>query len=121
MEVILDTNILIEILKNDTKTIKKVEEYSIHHISIISTMELFYGALNKNELQKLKKFVELFNIISIDEQISNYTKDLIIKYAKSHSLDIPDSFIASTAIKNNLPLLTYNKKDFKYIDGLILV
>lgn len=51
MEVILDTNILIEILKNDTKTIKKVEEYSIHHISIISTMELFYGALNKNELQ----------------------------------------------------------------------
>ena len=83
-------------------------------------MELFYGAFNKTELQKLKKFLELFNIIPIDENISNIAKDLVYKYAKSHSLDIPDSLIASTALKINLPLLSYNKKDFKFIDNLIL-
>jgi len=44
----------------------------------------------------------------------------VYKYAKSHSLDIPDSLIASTALKINLPLLTYNKRDFKFIDNLIL-
>ena len=118
MEVILDTNILIEILKNNKQTIKEVEKYHIHHI--ISAMELFYGAFNKIELQKLKKFIELFNIIPIDESISNIAKDLVYKYAKSHSLDIPDSLIASTALKTNLPLLSYNKKDFKFIDNLIL-
>jgi tRNA(fMet)-specific endonuclease VapC len=35
-------------------------------------------------------------------------------------LDIPDSLIAASALKINLPLLSYNKKDFKFIDNLIL-
>ena len=91
MEIILDTNILIEILKNNKQTIEKVE-----------------------------KFIELFNVIPIDESISNIAKDLVYKYAKSHSLDIPDSLIAASALKINLPLLSYNKKDFKFIDNLIL-
>ena len=77
MEIILDTNILIEILKNNKQTIEKVEKYDIHHISVVTAMELFYGAFNKIELQKLKKFIELFNVIPIDESISNIAKDLV--------------------------------------------
>lgn len=84
-------------------------------------MELFYGALNKNELQQLKKFVEIFNIISLDEQISIIARDLIYQHSKSHNLDIPDSLIASTSIKTNIPLLSYNKKDFKFINNLDLI
>jgi hypothetical protein len=120
LEIVLDTNILIEILKNNQKTIVEVEKYNVHYISVITAMELFYGAFNKNELKKLEKFVELFNIIPLDEYISNTAKDLVYQYAKSHSLDIPDSLIASTALKMNLPLLSYNKKDFKFIDNLVL-
>lgn len=120
MEIVLDTNILIEILKNNKNTIHEVEQYSVHYISIISTMELFYGAFNKAELQKLKKFIELFNIIPLDEKISTIAVDLVYKYAKSHSLDIPDSLIAATAINVKLPLLSYNKKDFKFIENLNL-
>ncbi len=46
---------------------------------------------------------------------------LIKKYAKSHSLDIPDALIAATAIVNNFKLFTYNLKDFKYIEDLHIV
>ena len=35
-------------------------------------------------------------------------------------LDMPDSLIAATAIELNLPLFTYNIKDFRYIPGLQL-
>jgi len=49
--IILDTNILIEILKNNKDTIKEVEKYDIHYISEVTKMELFYGAINK-ELKK---------------------------------------------------------------------
>ena len=42
-------------------------------------------------------------------------------YAKSHSLDIPDSIIASTALVLGGRIFTYNTKDFKYIDGLELI
>ena len=75
-KVILDTNILIEILKNNKKTIQEVEKFDIHYISEVTKMELFYGALNKAELKKLNKFIELFEIIPIDEKISNTASDL---------------------------------------------
>jgi len=120
VEIVLDTNILIEILKNNKNTIQEVEQYNIHHISIISAMELFYGAFNKAELQKLKKFIELFNVIPLDEKISHIAVNLVYEYSKSHSLDIPDSLIAATAINVKLPLLSYNKKDFRFIEDLNL-
>ncbi|MEA2017201.1 MAG: type II toxin-antitoxin system VapC family toxin [Campylobacterota bacterium] len=120
-KVILDTNILIEILKNNKVAIKEVEKFDIHYISEVTKMELFYGALNKVELEKLNKFVSLFEIISIDKAISNMASDLIYKYSKSHNLNIPDGLIAATSLMKNISLYTYNLKDFKYIDKINLV
>jgi len=120
-KVILDTNILIEILKNNKATIIEVEKFDIHYISEVTKMELFYGALNKVELEKLNKFVSLFEVIPIDNNISNMASDLIYKYAKSHNLNIPDALIASTSLKSNILLFTYNLKDFKYINNIDLV
>jgi len=120
--IILDTNILIEILKGNDETIKKVEPLTDSlSISSISVMELYYGALNKVELNKLEKFVSLFHIIHLNENISKSSTKLIKHYAKSHNLDIPDSLIASTVLENDAVLLTYNLKDFKYIKGIKLL
>jgi predicted nucleic acid-binding protein len=121
-KILLDTNILIEILKGNQNIVYKIENFtSILCISSITVMELYYGAINKAELFNLKKFVSLFKIIEIDENISNISTELIFEYAKSHNLTIPDSLIASTAISKNLKLYTLNLKDFRFIDGLILV
>jgi len=121
-KIILDTNILIEILKGNQKIVKKIEnpKYKLY-ISSITAMELYYGAFNKAELFKLKKFISLFNMIEINENISNISTELIFEYAKSHNLAIPDSLIASSAINNNIKLYTLNIKDFQYIDGLSLL
>jgi len=120
-KIILDTNILIEILKNNQSTINEVEKYDIHYISEVTKMELFYGAKNKLELKKLNKFVSLFEIIPIDTKISNVASDLIYEYAKSHNLNIPDALIASTSLSTEYTLFTYNLKDFKYIENINLV
>jgi len=120
--VLLDTNILIEILKGNDKAIKKIEALEAKlSISSITVMELYYGALNKTELVKLEKFVSLFNIIELNENISRQATKLVKNYAKSYALDIPDSLIASTALTLNAKLVTYNAKDFKYIDGIELL
>ena len=81
-------------------------------------MELFYGAFNKQELNKLNKFISLFELVPINESISNIVSKLIYTYAKSDNLTIPDAIIASTAIELNLPLFTYNIKDFHYINDI---
>ena len=121
-KIVLDTNILIEILKGNKTIIEKLESLnSEFQISSITVMELYYGALNKTELFQLKKFISLFHVVEVNENISSISTELIFQYAKSHNLAIPDSLIASTAISVDSKLLTLNLKDFKYIDGLLLV
>lgn len=120
-KVILDTNILIEILKNNQSTIEEVEKFDVHYISEITKMELFYGALNKPELKKLEKFVSLFQVIPINTKISNLASELIYQFSKSHNLNIPDALIAATALDTQYQFLSYNIKDFKYIENLKLV
>ena len=120
--IVLDTNVLIEILKGNEETIKTVHAFNEGLvISSISVMELYYGAINKAEIKKLEKFVSLFKIEHLNENISMKSTMLIKAYAKSHNLDIPDGLIAATVLILECRFFTYNLKDFKYIDGLVLV
>ncbi len=120
-KIVLDTNILIEILKGNQSIIAKLSSFNAdYYISSITVMELYYGALNKAELFQLKKFILLFKVIEVNETISSISTELVFEYAKSHNLAIPDSLIASTAISAKSKLFTLNLKDFKYIDGLEL-
>ncbi len=121
-KIVLDTNILIEVLKGNRSIVEKLEKQNFEYcISSITVMELYFGALNKAELFTLKKFVKLFKIIELNDNISSISTELIFQYAKSHNLTIPDSLIASTAISENIKLYTLNLKDFRYIDGLVLL
>ena len=121
-KIVLDTNILIEVLKGNQLIIEKLEKNSYEYcISSITVMELYFGALNKTELFSLKKFMKLFKVIELNDNISSISTELIFEYAKSHNLSIPDSLIASTAISENIKLYTLNLKDFKYIDELTLL
>jgi predicted nucleic acid-binding protein len=47
--------------------------------------------------------------------------ELIKTYSKSHNLNLPDALIAATAIIKQMPLITLNLKDFKYIDELEII
>ncbi len=120
--IVLDTNVLIKILKNNQQTIKHVESLSPPlFVSVISAMELIYGALNKQELKKLQQFLSLFKIIQLNEKTSQQAFSLIAKYAKSHTLDIPDALIAASCLESNKTLFTYNRKDFRFIPKLTLL
>ncbi len=120
--ILLDSNVLIEILKGNQNTIDKVQSFNTTlAISSITVMELYYGALNKAELNKLEKFVSLFYIVQLNENISTQATKLVKNYAKSHTLDIPDSLIASTSLVGKYKLFTYNVKDFRYIKNIDLI
>ena len=120
--ILLDTNVLIEILKNNQKTIQKVTAMSPPlGISSITAMELIYGARNKQEVVKLQKFINKFQLLHLEPAISVLGLKLITQFAKSHALDIPDALIAATAIQHKVRLFTYNTKDFKFISLIELV
>jgi len=53
-QIVLDTNILIEILKNNLQTLQDLEALdAVFYVSSITVMELYFGARDKVELAKL--------------------------------------------------------------------
>ena len=114
------TDVIIEYLKGNETTKKifdKLERANIA-LSAITLTELYYGALNKRELNKIKRALSEFNILPLNEEITEIAINLIEKYSKSYGLKIPDALIASTAIYYDLSLWTYNIKDFRFIENL---
>lgn len=120
--ILCDTNVIIETLKGDEKTIKIIESIGLENIAIssVTVMELYFGALNKRELNKIKKHLKALNIVHFDNDVSELAVSMIESYSKSHGLQIPDAIIAATALSLEIKLFTLNLKDFRYIDGLKL-
>jgi len=120
--ILLDTCVLIQFLKGDAIVIKKITGFtSPLLISTISEMELYYGALNKKEQKMLEQFCTKFKVIQLAPDISIQATKLIKQYAKSHSLDIPESLIAASCLANRIKLYTLNVKDFRFIEGLKII
>ncbi len=122
VKILCDTDIIIEYFKGDETTKKNFDKLESANIALsaITQMELYYGAFNKRELNKIKRALSKFNIQHLNEEITEIAINLIEKYSKSHGLKIQDALIASTAIYYDLSLWTYNMKDFRFIENLSL-
>ena len=106
VKILCDTNVIIEYLKGNKTTKKIFDKIKSEKIALsaITLMELFYGALNKRELNKIKRALNEFDILLLNEDITQIAIKLIENYSKSHGLKIPDALIASTAIYYDIPL-----------------
>ena len=112
--IFLDTCILIDYSKGSID-LDFTKEYCI---SSIVKLEFKVGALNKRELKKINKILSQVKLLEIDQSILNLADNLIEVYALSYNMGIYDAIIAATCLVYDLPLWTYNKKDFKFIDEL---
>ncbi len=120
--ILCDTNILIEISKNNQAVSLELQAIGIFRIAVssITAGEFIYGALNKADLLKIKKALDAIQIIHVDELISDKHLSLLEKHSLSHNLTVPDALIAATALVNNFQLYTFNVRDFRFIEGLEL-
>ena len=62
-------------------------------------------------------FIGLANVIEINKEII----ETCIRIRKSIRINLPDAIIASTALVNNLIIVSRNVKDFENIDGLQII
>jgi tRNA(fMet)-specific endonuclease VapC len=120
--ILCDTNIFIEIYKDNLAIINSIKSIGQHNLAIsdVTCAELLYGARNKRELQIIRKDLNKLTVIPLETSISTMAVELIEKYALSHKLSLPDALIASTAIIHNLELYTLNIKDFRFLEGISL-
>ena len=117
--VLLDTCILIDYSK-DQNVISKNDKVT-YCINSIIELEFIVGALNKRELKKTNTLLTEFQLVDIDQDVLNVATQLMNAYTLSHGMTVYDSIIAATCLVYDLPLLTHNKKDFRFIIGLKLI
>lgn len=117
---IFDSDVLIWFFRGNENAKKIVRGNIPFSISAVSYMELLQGALNKQELFGIKKFLEKSEtkIIPMNEEITHRAMEYVENYALSDSMELADALIASTAIENNETLCTANGKHYKCVPDL---
>jgi len=121
-EIILcDSNVVIDWINDRQKAVDDLQYINgTIAISVITEYEIIAGAKDAKMQKRFEKLLSNYISISLDSEISFLGISLYKKYKLSHNLDMPDSLIAATSIELDLPLFTYNKKDFRYIPGICL-
>lgn len=109
---IFDTNILIYLSKYIIKPEQILKDNAA--ISVITKIEaLGYSFKNNDEHQLLDAICSELRIIPLTDLIAEET----IKLRKNYRIKLPDAIIYTTALVENVPLLTNNISDFKSLLG----
>lgn len=126
MKVVIDTNIIIDHLRNipqATKLLKEIENGNFEGlISTITILELMAAPrLNEKRIEAIRGLLEIFEHIPVDGQAATTAGILLSKYRASHGLDPMDAIVAATSIGNEAVLFTLDTKHFRYIEGLVTI
>jgi tRNA(fMet)-specific endonuclease VapC len=126
MKCLIDTNICIHFFKGKFALQNKFEEVGIHNcaISEITFAELIFGAENSKDPQKnlsiVEQFVDQLTILPIFDAIPFYAKEKARLRKTGRMISDFDLLIGSTAVANNLIMVTENVKEFDRIRGIVL-
>lgn len=123
---LLDTNICAYFLNGKFNLQEKIDEIGIENclVSEITIAELKYGVEKSTHKDKNRKTIELFqskfNILPIFPALDIYAKEKARLKTKGKILDDFDLLIGTTAIFNNLVLVTKNVSDFDRLNEIVI-
>jgi len=117
---LIDTNIFVDFFRGKQKAKNFLQNSQNANVSILTWMELFVGFPSKNNQNKLSKLINSCNIsiLQINELISIKSQEIFTNYRHKTGIDIPDSFIAATALVYKQPIYTLNTKHFAKIKSI---
>ena len=126
MKYLLDTNVIIDHFKGDTKAVSfiQINEQAGLAVSVISVAEVLEGLAGqpkeKQRQEDFEEFLSATRVIDIDAKIAEMFAKMRSNLRKMGKLiDNFDLLIASTALEFKLTLVT-DDRDFERINGLKL-
>jgi len=119
--VFVDSCVVIDFSKNIPTVTERLSHITSPCMNFIVEMELLQCARNKRDLIAIQQKLERFSLLNIAPEVEQLATKLISTFNLSHGLTIGDAIIAATCLTYDIPLWTYNQKDFKYIPGIQLI
>ena len=101
MNVLIDSNIIIDFFANNPKAVAEITKYKNVYISVISYIEVMTG-LDENESILAQDFFDHVKILWIDQFVAKEA----IKLRAQNKIKLPDAIILATAIVKDLTLIT---------------
>jgi hypothetical protein len=119
---LVDTDVIIWYMRGNEKASVVLHGLENIAISAVTHMEVVQGMRDKRELATLTVTLVKWKaaVLPVNEAISNMAVQLVERHFLSHSLDMADALIGSTALFYHVPLLTANIRHYAVIDGLVL-
>jgi predicted nucleic acid-binding protein len=127
--VVVDTNVISFFIKRDTRSRLCESHLTSSSLLVIAAQtraELEFWALSRSwgtkRLDELKRFLEGYVLARVDEELA--LKWAVVQHQSllmGHPIDCADAWIAATALVYDVPLITHNPDDFKYVQDLIVI
>lgn len=128
MAVVIDTDVASFFFKEDTRSVlyEPHIEGQFLFLSFMTLAELRRWTLKYNwGVQKKIRFEKYLRRYSIKHS----TPELCLLWAEitdaarlaGKTIAVPDAWIAATAVYFDVPLVTHNGEDFKYVSGLTVI
>jgi predicted nucleic acid-binding protein len=104
---LLDTNILIDVLRGESVALAWLEQQPKVQISVITWIEVLVGCRD-GETELVESWLETFPRLPIKDAVARET----VRLRQQHGLKVPDAIILATARCADLTLATRNTRDF---------
>ena len=124
---LVDTDIVSFFYKKDTRA-KAYEQHLAGQrvfISFITVAELYRWPFERNwsELKKqdLMQYLKNYTILPYDDALAWTWAELVGRTCRNRPIALHDSWIAATALRHELAIVTHNRKHFENIPGLTVV
>jgi len=123
---LVDTSVLIALFRKneDAKTaLNSLIAYDTY-ICDVTFLEILAGCFTAERRDDTLNSLEPYKLLKNNEKISDKSMQLMKRYCIQRLgqpiLRLPDCLIAAFAIHHKMELLTFNKKDFEFIQDILI-
>ena len=124
---LVDTNIISYFYRSDTRA----TAYEKHlagktlFVSFMTVAELYNWPFEKNwgepKRQGLTQYLKNYTVLPYDDALAWAWAELVAKTCRGRPMFLQDSWIAATALRHAMPLVTHNRKHFENVPGLTVI
>ncbi|MGD9931294.1 MAG: type II toxin-antitoxin system VapC family toxin [Mangrovibacterium sp.] len=118
--ILIDSCVLIKAFRRDAMANKTLQEIANRTAySDITRLELLVGANTPAKKEAMNKIFASYYRVPLSPEIADQAMQIMNAYVTGQKvISVPDCLIAATSIVSGFPLLTYNKKDFEFVERI---
>jgi len=121
---LVDTSVLIALFRKNEEAKIALDSIDPDEVYIcdITFLEILTGCATVEKRDFALNYLDAYGLLNNSEKISEKSIQLMKRYCIQRigqpMLRLPDCLIAAFALHHNMELLTFNKKDFEFIQGV---